>query len=279
MLGVSEQTHQPPEDARLLQFKKDVNWDNIESSKQNHKVMSTPTGMIGILPDITKCPFIDQEWLCLPEDPSVVGNSVLNEYRLKKNNSLIRVKLYVFSKFQHAKNQFINIVSLSGSQKIPYKKTRQNIGALSVATNTIDKYSECDRELVLGLNYYIEIVRYKSDFDIHLLAEWLNAYAESKVVPDITPYLPVPQRITVTPSSPRVGQAFEIRVEMKEPDQGSRYWYLLNYDPEQFVPISRKGGVQIFKPKNTGRIVLPYTLLDTQISLFHKGEIEIDVAP
>jgi len=275
----------------MERFKKRIGYESkkqvaLTTTENNH--LNFP-GMVGKWPDMKSIPGLDLEWAI---NNYIIGEehgSLAFHWILTRPKGRIQIDCYHYIKADESEKEFFIQANNSTMGDIPFTASSRNIGRLS-ASNYPNRGNLDGRTIVQNHNYCIVVRRSGSGIDQEAIADWLNAYAESKVVPDITPYIPIPLRVVLNPPSPRVGQEFEIRFEM--PGENSSGRYILNealYQDlpkfmDQFAAVGRDGLtpeslMEVLRAKKPGKGVYKYVLIDRETSLFHKGEIKIEIQP
>ncbi|MBK8725702.1 MAG: hypothetical protein IPL96_06495 [Holophagaceae bacterium] len=270
----------------LSRFKRRIGYvpTDIAAGLDPRKEVNSPQpGMVGAWSGIKDLPQFSQGWEIRSFFNGRHPEYIESGLRMMNVENDITVEIFNYPNEELAERAFW-VYAISHNVSIPYGATRRKIGHISA------KHEKMPIVWVQKDNYYFRINSKESVLDPEVLAEWLVAYADTKLVSDVTPYLPVPQRIVVEPELPRVGQEFEIRIEMAGRNTPGRYVFreALGQDiakfMDQFVAVGRDGLtaeslMKVLRAKKPGKGVYKYTLSDRQTSLFHQGEVEIDVTP
>lgn len=260
----------------LEQFKKRIGYIPADQKAANSRVQETaiqPMWMVGSWSGIKELSQFSQGWEIRSSFHGGHPERVEATLRLMNPENDVSVELFNYPSSELAEKAFFKY-AIAHNVSIPYGATKRKIGNLSA------RHERKPQVWLQKDNYYMRIDCTKAALDPEVVAEWLVAYADSKLVSDLTPYLPVPQYVVVKPEYPRVGQELEIFAEMQDKVMISRYLFYPSCDPEVFMPLASNGKLSHrVKATKAGKSVVKYTLVDTQTSLFHKGEIVIDVAP
>lgn len=238
--------------------------------------------MVGTWADLKSSPQFLQGWEIRSSYIGPGPESVLTSLQLTNNENNISVECYNYPTLELAERAFWAI-PYSVNVSIPFTATKHKIGEISARYGKTAVWVKKD-------NYFLRIFHINSTVDPEVIAEWLVAFADTKLVSDIKPHLPVPSRIVMNPPSPRVGQELEICFEMPGGSTPGRYILRDSFDRDldkfmdQFAAVGRDGLTreiltEVFRAKKAGKGVYKYIIIDRQTSLFHKGGVEIDVAP
>jgi hypothetical protein len=272
------------QETRLDRFKKLIDFDaSIEK-------YSKAGGMVGAWPDMSTAPALGSQWALVNQIINVKDGALFQSWGLKFCDDTIEVVCLNFlGNHNNAIQWALSFISSTTKPEIPYLATRNRIGAVSVESRMPNESP--DAIFVYQTDYCISIRHYGDSLvDIESIAQWLNSYAESKVIQDVRPYQPVPQQVVVTPGLPKVGQEFEILFQMPGEPVSGRYVVKETQGShipifmDQFTAVGREGLtpeslLEVFRAKKPGKGLFKYMLMDRYTSQFYLGEVEIDVTP
>ena len=283
------------QDPRLDRFKKRIGYQPVAqkmmvTASGKDALLTADSGMVGAWPDVKNIPGVNGNWNL--ERASIFSNAgvLVNEWKMR-NSQGARLSI-ICSNYESdslAEAAFFGMASESTMPEIPLGATKKRIGNIS-ASLMAGLQNDRNEVYVCNHNYNIKVKCYGASFDVEPIAEWLNTFAESKIISNYKSYRPTPKRVLIIPEAPRIGQEFEIHVEMAGGNTPGRYILKDNLGLEiekfmdQFSTVGREGIdssslIEVMRAKKSGKGVYKYTLIDRQTSLLYNGEVEIEVAP
>lgn len=250
-------------DRQLDRFKKRIGFeDRVKGINKN-----PGAGMIGPWPDMRKSPWFGPEWEC---------ESTERSWSFRKGTAGINISVSCsIQSPEEVKNAFIDGFRDPMHKDITFVATEHPIGAISCRRRSYNGF-ENDEVRVWNNNWRITVSKWNSDIDIIAIAEWLNAFAETKVVPDLTKYLPKPKSIEVTPNPIKVGVPLEVKVTPPA-DEAGRYVLKSESDGEYFRKLKHREFSRTYRPNKSGKTHINFRIDDKQTLLEYSFDVPIEI--
>ncbi len=290
LLSIGWLAAQDVSDIRLNKFKERMNYH--ATNYQDASIYSQ-TQVISGIPDTSACPILSGNFRVVDEGIYLIehGEGISKRIRYSSNQETVDITFnYVPNNHQQIERLFFKVLSSANSGEIPGKRGPLDLGDISVE---LPDPSGTDIHFLYD-NIYTRIQAYDKTLDVIGIARWMQSQFQMHPWSEVQNKMPRPARESIGKRNVRVGQAllntktstlqgkvgepFEVNVELPSGTDKSHYLIRGDYDHQRFRS-TLINNILTITPTKPGQWSFRYVLIDKKTLLFSTYEVPVDVQP